>query len=115
MIAKLAAGLAAGYVLGARAGREKYDQIVAVARKLSDRRIDAPVLEATQPLDSESAATVPDTALPAVPPVGLAPSDKPRRPRSRRTNSGPHPTTAGNTNETRTYPQVATRTSHVSN
>ncbi|WP_433828510.1 hypothetical protein ACQP2E_03910 [Actinoplanes sp. CA-015351] len=32
---KLAAGLAVGYVLGARAGREKYEQIVATARKVS--------------------------------------------------------------------------------
>ena len=33
----LAAGLAAGYVLGARAGREKYEQIAATARKVSGR------------------------------------------------------------------------------
>lgn len=32
-----AAGLATGYVLGARAGREKYERIVAGARELSDR------------------------------------------------------------------------------
>lgn len=30
---KLAAGLAIGYVLGSRAGRDKYDQIAAAARK----------------------------------------------------------------------------------
>lgn len=30
---KLAAGLAVGYVLGSRAGREKYEQIVAAARR----------------------------------------------------------------------------------
>lgn len=34
-IGKLAVGLAAGYVLGARAGREKYEQIAAAARKVS--------------------------------------------------------------------------------
>jgi hypothetical protein len=33
---KLAAGLAVGYVLGSRAGREKYQQIVAAARKAQD-------------------------------------------------------------------------------
>jgi hypothetical protein len=33
-IVKFAAGLAAGYVLGTRAGREKYEQIAATARKL---------------------------------------------------------------------------------
>ncbi|MCY1136540.1 hypothetical protein OWR29_00915 [Actinoplanes sp. Pm04-4] len=32
-VIKLATGLAIGYVLGSRAGREKYDQIVATARK----------------------------------------------------------------------------------
>ncbi|WP_250032406.1 hypothetical protein [Paractinoplanes maris] len=33
-VIKLAAGLAVGYVLGSRAGREKYEQIVATARKV---------------------------------------------------------------------------------
>jgi uncharacterized protein (UPF0333 family) len=32
-VIKLAAGLAVGYVLGSRAGRDKYEQIVATARK----------------------------------------------------------------------------------
>ena len=35
-VIKLAAGLAVGYVLGSRAGREKYEQIVATARKAQD-------------------------------------------------------------------------------
>lgn len=34
-ILKLAAGLAVGYVLGSRAGREKYEQIAETARKVS--------------------------------------------------------------------------------
>ena len=34
-ILKLAAGLAVGYVLGSAAGREKYEQIAATARKVS--------------------------------------------------------------------------------
>ena len=33
---KLTAGFAVGYVLGSRAGRDKYDQIVATARKAQD-------------------------------------------------------------------------------
>jgi hypothetical protein len=33
---KLAAGFAAGYVLGSRAGREKYEQIAATARKVRE-------------------------------------------------------------------------------
>ena len=32
-VIRFAAGLAVGYVLGSRAGREKYEQIVAAARK----------------------------------------------------------------------------------
>lgn len=32
----LAAGIAAGYVLGARAGRQRYDQIANAARKFAD-------------------------------------------------------------------------------
>ncbi len=32
---KIAAGLAVGYVLGSRAGREKYEQIAATARRIS--------------------------------------------------------------------------------
>jgi hypothetical protein len=34
-IMKLAAGLAVGYVLGTRAGRGKYEQIAAIARKVN--------------------------------------------------------------------------------
>lgn len=34
-ILTLAAGFAAGYVLGTKAGREKYEQIAATARKVS--------------------------------------------------------------------------------
>jgi hypothetical protein len=34
---KLTVGFAVGYVLGARAGREQYEQIVESARKLAQR------------------------------------------------------------------------------
>lgn len=34
---KLAAGLAVGYVLGTRAGRERYEQIAATARQWNSR------------------------------------------------------------------------------
>jgi hypothetical protein len=34
---KLLAGLAAGYVLGARAGRERYERIVEASRRLAER------------------------------------------------------------------------------
>ena len=36
---KLVAGLTIGYVLGGRAGREKYEQIVATARKAQDHPV----------------------------------------------------------------------------
>jgi len=39
-----AAGLAAGYVLGAKAGRDKYEQIAAAARRLGDQ----PMVSQTQ-------------------------------------------------------------------
>jgi SLT domain-containing protein len=35
-ILTLAAGVAVGYVLGSRAGREKYEEIAATARKMSE-------------------------------------------------------------------------------
>jgi hypothetical protein len=35
-VIKLAAGLAVGYVLGSRAGRDKYEQIVAAGRKVQN-------------------------------------------------------------------------------
>ena len=34
---KLAAGLVAGYVLGARAGRERYERIAEATRRLAER------------------------------------------------------------------------------
>ena len=46
-----AAGLAAGYVLGAKAGRERYDQISAAARRLSE-----------QPLISQTQSALKDAA-----------------------------------------------------
>jgi tripartite-type tricarboxylate transporter receptor subunit TctC len=45
----LVVGLAVGYVLGTRAGREKYDQMVAQARKLwNDPRVQKQVKNAEQ-------------------------------------------------------------------
>ena len=65
---KLAAGLAAGYVLGARAGRERYEQIAATARKVRG----AP------------AVTEEPTTVAVTPPTPAVVADKPRRPRNRR-------------------------------
>ncbi|WP_305788391.1 hypothetical protein [Symbioplanes lichenis] len=66
-IMKLATGLAVGYVLGARAGRDKYERIVAVAQQATGRSAPA------QP----SAPVV-------VPSVPVAVDERPRPPRKRR-------------------------------
>jgi hypothetical protein len=56
-IVSLAAGVAVGYVLGSRAGREKYEQIVANVRRISSG---VPTQDRTRdPLRSDSAAPAP--------------------------------------------------------
>ena len=99
-IVKLAAGLATGYVLGARAGREKFDQITAVAGKLTGRPVTAPaersepqaeavtapavVPSAEQPAPVAEAVTAPAVVPSAEQPAPVAAGAKPRRPRNRR-------------------------------
>ena len=59
---KLAAGFAAGYVLGSRAGRDKYEQIVATARKAQNHPAVTQVQDkAKQLLSSASTASATDT------------------------------------------------------
>jgi hypothetical protein len=78
-IVKLAAGLAVGYVLGAKAGRAKYEQIAATARKVSENptvvqaRAKAMSLMAT----GTDAATRP--ANTGVTPAGATPRPRPPR------------------------------------
>jgi SLT domain-containing protein len=58
----LAAGLAVGYVLGSRAGRDKYEQIVATVRKAQTHPAVTQVQDkAKQLLDSASATSASDT------------------------------------------------------
>ena len=58
----LAAGLAVGYVIGARAGSDKYEQIVATARKAQNHPAVAQVQDkAKQLLSSASTSSAPDT------------------------------------------------------
>ncbi|MEU8607750.1 hypothetical protein AB0C29_07100 [Actinoplanes sp. NPDC048791] len=71
-IVKLAAGFAAGYVLGARAGREQYEKITAAVRTVS---AGGPSAEQNPPGLPEPDAGQPSPAVT---------SDKPRRPRNRR-------------------------------
>jgi hypothetical protein len=86
---KLAAGLAAGYVLGARAGREKYDRMVAAVRKAGGGPGEASVEGHPQGLQEPSAdVVVPPAVVPSTErPTPSAAGDKPRRSRNRRTKT----------------------------
>lgn len=63
-----AAGLAAGYVLGTKAGREKYDQISAAARRLGEQ----PLISQTQSALKDAAQTTGQAAAAKI--AALAPS-----------------------------------------
>jgi len=63
----LAAGFAAGYVLGTKAGREKYEQIAATARKLSSHPTVVQAQEKTKGyLHTGSTAVTAKTKAPTV-------------------------------------------------
>jgi hypothetical protein len=103
-IMKLAAGLATGYVLGARAGREQYERIAATVRTVSARS-GGPSAEQKPP-----GLTEPDAGV-AVPPADVAPverpapavtSDKPRRPRNRRPKAATSTAAPSSTDESPT-------------
>jgi hypothetical protein len=84
-IMTLAAGLATGYVLGARAGREKYDQIAIAARKVSGQPRTAQAgggLESSA-TDTESVPAPAEATTIEQPTTDVA-GTKPRRPRNRR-------------------------------
>ena len=78
----LATGLAIGYVLGSRAGRDKYEQIVATARKAQNHPAVTQVQDkAKQLLSSTSTAPAPDTAPQVTMPTSAAGGPAPRSPR----------------------------------
>ncbi|GAA3918831.1 hypothetical protein [Actinoplanes auranticolor] len=89
-VVKLAAGLAVGYVLGARAGREKYEQIAATVRTVSGRPAETDPQSSPEP-EAGVAALSADVAAgerPTPPVAGERPTppvagDKQRRPRNR--------------------------------
>jgi hypothetical protein len=92
---KLAAGFAVGYVVGSRAGREKYEQIAAYARRASNHPT---VVEAQEkaktllangndPLTPSRPAGVPATSASTAAPVSTP--RPPRRPRPDRTVPSP--------------------------
>ena len=85
-IVSLAAGVAVGYVLGSRAGRDKYEQIVAGIRRMSsqpgvptkteeplgaDPVAPAPIAGAADPLTA-AAGPRPPRRRPATPAAGTA-------------------------------------------
>jgi hypothetical protein len=84
-ILTLAAGLAAGYVLGTRAGREKYEQIAATARKVNSHPTVTQAQEKAKNLLSTGTDAVtaklhnasPDAA-PVLPATGVKPAPTPR-------------------------------------
>ncbi len=88
-IVKLAAGLAAGYVLGARAGRESYERIATAVRTVSARPGEASAGENPQgSLEPAAGVAAPlPEVTPIEPPTPAATSDKPRRSRNRRTKT----------------------------
>jgi hypothetical protein len=73
---KLAAGVAVGYVLGSRAGREKYEQIAATARKV---RANPTVIQAQEKAKGLLGA---GTTTPAEQPGLTDTTPKPRAPKT---------------------------------
>lgn len=93
---KLAAGLAVGYVLGSRAGREKYDQIVAVARKAQGHPAVQETQEKAQAL-LDTGATTPSATeepVPSYPETTSTPVPRPPRRQGRKSTPS---TTASST------------------
>jgi hypothetical protein len=87
--ARFAAGLGIGYLLGSRAGREKYEQILATARKVSGNSAASQAPDAADTAADREA----DTSLSNVAAeTGVSPSPASAtsaRPRKRRTPSSP--------------------------
>jgi hypothetical protein len=95
-----AAGLAVGYVLGTRAGREKYNQIVGVARNLADQPAVAQAQAKLKDLagagvDAVTAKISPepgyDSTTPSAAANGTAPAPKKSTPAAKSTPAGEAP------------------------
>jgi hypothetical protein len=100
-IMTLAAGLATGYVLGARAGREKYDQIAATARKVTTRTSTARADKEVTGLEPDTNAVTTPAVVPSIEqPAPAVAADKPRRSGNRRTNAVDKTATPNATDET---------------
>jgi cytoskeletal protein RodZ len=91
-VMRLAAGLAVGYVLGSRAGRESYEQIVAAVRKVgghppvaeSNEATENPISTSADPRTSKPAAgTTPDEPTAPAGEAAPAVTAVPRTPKKR--------------------------------
>jgi hypothetical protein len=85
-VVTLAAGLAVGYVLGTRAGREKYEQIVATVRKVSG---EPSTVDAGSSGSSVAAAEPAPPATDLAPDLDADPESAPTTPAPRRTRRKP--------------------------
>lgn len=100
-IVKLAAGLATGYVLGARAGREQYERLAAAVRTVSARPGGASVDESPQGLpEPDAGVAAPPAEVASIErPTPAVASDKPRRSRNRRPKAAARTAAPGSTDE----------------
>jgi hypothetical protein len=81
-ILSLAAGFAAGYVLGSRAGREKYEQIAATAHRMSNHPSVAQAQATAKNLlngGTDAVAVTQSTAASHEPPAAAGDSSRPAR------------------------------------
>ena len=79
----IAVGLAAGYVLGTRAGRERYQQLTASAKRLADDPSVQRLQEELNGLFGSAKQRVADTASTTVHRVGDQAADKVQQARQR--------------------------------
>ena len=87
-IIRFAAGLAVGYVLGSRAGRERYEQIVAAARKAQDHPAVIEVKQKARELVGSAADTTAVEVTPAATTTAPPPRPPRRTPKSTLTGAG---------------------------
>jgi hypothetical protein len=83
----IAVGLAAGYVLGTRAGRERYQQLTASAKRLADDPSVKRLQEELNGLFGAAKQRAADTATTSVQRVGDQAADKVRQARQRTTQT----------------------------
>ena len=86
-ILTLATGVAVGYVLGTRAGHERYEQILDVARRVSGRPSPGPAPD--EPAASFAGTTVTSGTASGITPPGNSDDAVPRSPRRKPATPAP--------------------------